>query len=117
MLRRRTQVTIDCTQLAIKQLDSGNDRARQRETDPRKPAGSTQSLMRQQDRPEQADRREAQIDRASRFERGHRAAAQLQESRDTLFDGTPEQKAQSHRNADHQPHSGSKSKTSLTDTW
>ena len=47
----------------------------------------------QQDSLEQADRREAQLERASKLERGHRAVAQLQESRDTLFDGTPEQKS------------------------
>ena len=133
VFRRRTQVTIDCTQLAVKQLDSDYDRARQRETDPRKPAGSTQALISlgtgrcvalwfrrdssQQDGQEQADRREAQIERASKLERGHRAVAQLQELRDTVFDGTPEQKALSHKDAEHQPHSGRKSRTSLTDTW
>ena len=69
----------------------------------------------QQDRLEQADRREAQNERASKLERGRRAAAQLQESRDTLFDGTPEQKVPSHRDAEHQPHSASKSRTSQTD--
>ena len=99
MLRRRSQVKIDCTQLTVRQPDSGNDRARQRETDPRKPAGSTQSSISlgtgrcvalrsrrdcsQQDRLEQADRREAQ----------------LQESRNTLLDGTPQKKAQTHVDA------------------
>ena len=61
---------------------------------------------------EQADLREAQIERASKLERGRRVVGQLQESRDTLLDGTPEQKALSHRDAEHQPHSGSKSRTS-----
>ena len=132
-LRRRTQVKIDYTQLAVMHAHSGNDRVRQRETDPRKPAGSTQCSISlgtgrcvalrsrrdssQQDRLEHADRREAQIERASRLERGRRAVAQLQESRDTLLDGTPEQKALSHKDAEHQPHSGSKSRTSQTDTW
>ena len=36
-VERRTQVKIDHTQLTVKQPDSGNDRARQREGDPRKP--------------------------------------------------------------------------------
>ena len=90
---------IDYTQLAVKQPDSGNDRARKRGTDPRKPAGSTQSLISlgtgrcvtprlwrdssQKDRLEHADRRETQIERASKLERGRRAVAQLQESRGT----------------------------------
>ena len=119
VLGRRTRVKIDYTQLAVQQPDSGNDRARQWETDPRKPAGSTQSfnLTRHRkmrgttvpkrtapSRLEQADRREAQIERASRFERGRRV-------------GTPEQKALNYREAERQPHSGSKSRTSQTDTW
>ena len=49
----------------------------------------------QQDRPEQADRREVQNERVSKLERGRRVAAQLQESRDMLLDGTPEQKVPS----------------------
>ena len=121
MLRRRTQVKIDYTQLAVRQPDSGNDRARQWETDPRKPAGSTQSSISlgtgrcvalrsrrhssEQDRLEQADRREAQNGRRSlNADAGRRPVAQLQESRE----------APSHREAEHQPHSGSKSKMSQT---
>ena len=85
VLRGRTQVTIDYTQLVVKQADSGYDRARQRETDPRMPAGSTQSLISlgtgrcvalsfrtensQQDRLEQADRQEAQIEWVTELER------------------------------------------------
>ena len=42
---RRTQVKVDYTQLAVRQPDSGNDRARQRETDPWKPVGSMQSSI------------------------------------------------------------------------
>ena len=119
---------IDNTQLTVRQLDSGYDRARQRETDPQKPAGSTQSSISlgtgrcvalrsrrdssQQDRLEQADRREVQNERVSKLERGRRVAAQLQESRDMLLDGTPEQKVLSHRDAERQPHSDSKSRTS-----
>ena len=71
----------------------------------------------QQNRFEPADRREAQKKRASNLARGCRAVAQLQESRDTLLDGTPEQNALSHRESEHQLHSGSKSRTSQTDTW
>ena len=71
----------------------------------------------QQDRRGQADRREAQNERASKLARGRRAVAQLQDSRDMLLGGTPEQKALSHRDAERQPHSGSKSRTSQTDTW
>ena len=119
VFRRRTPVMIDYTQLAVKQPDSGSDRARQREMDPRKPAGSTQSKISlgtgrcvalwlrrdssQQDRLEEADRREVQIERASKLERRHRAVAQLQESRDTLFDGTPEQNATRTRNTNRIP--------------
>ena len=75
------------------------------------PAGSTQSsislgtgrceaLRSRRDSFEQADQREAQSERVSKLERGRRVAAQLQESRDTLLDGTPEQKALSHRDAE-----------------
>ena len=109
VLRRRTQVKIEYGQLTVIQPDSGNDRARQREADPRKPAGSTQSSISfgtgrcvalrsrrdssQQDRLEQADRREVQNERVSKLERGRTVAAQLQESRDMLLDGTHEQKS------------------------
>ena len=46
-----------------------------------------------QDKLEQADRREVQTERVSKLERGRRVAAQLQESRDTLLDGTHEQES------------------------
>ena len=99
------------------------------QTDLRKSAGSTQSVLSlgaalwsridssQQERLEQADRREAQSERTSKLERGHREAAQMQELRDTLSDGTPEQQALNHRDAEHEPHPGSKSRTSRPDTW
>ena len=65
----------------------------------------------------QADRREVQNERVSKLENGRRVSAQLQESRDMLLDGTSEQKVLSHRDAERQAHSDSKSRTSQTDTW
>ena len=108
-VERRTQVKIDYTQLTVRQPDIGNDRARQLETDPQKPAWSTQSSISlgtvrcvvprsrrdspQHDRFEQADRREVQNELVSKLERGRRVAAQLQESRDMMLDGKPWQKS------------------------
>ena len=125
---------IDYTQLAVRQPDSGDDRAR--------PAGrrtrgnqqdahsryshSAQDVARhygpEETAPSKTDLNK-QIDEKLRangrpkLERGHREAAQLQELRDTLSDGTPEQQALSHRDVEHEPHPGSKSRTSWPDTW
>ena len=149
----RTETIILATRTRVMQRPDGEDSGKDRlhaargqtaglrrrpstpsgQTDPRKSAGSTQSVLSlgagrcaalwsrrdssQQDRLEQADRREAQSERTSKLERSHREAAQLQELRDTLSDGTPEQQALSHRDAEHEPHPGSKSRTSRPDTW
>ena len=62
--------------------------------------------MSQQGRPEQADRREAQSERAMELERGHREAAQLQELRDILSFEKSEQQVLSQQEVEHQSHLG-----------
>ena len=56
--------------------------------------------------PEKADRREAQSERTTELERGHREAAQLQELRDMLSCAKSEQQALSQKEAKHQSHLG-----------
>ena len=62
--------------------------------------------MSQQGRPEQADRREAQSEKTMELERGHREAAQLQESRVMLSYAKSEQQALSQKEPKHQSHLG-----------
>ena len=101
---------IDHTQLTVRQPDSGNDRPRQWETDPLKPAGSIQSSISlgtgrcvalrsrrdssQQDRLQQADRREVQKERVSQL------SCKSPETRCSM----ERPSRQSHRDAERKPH-------------